>query len=150
LSQPEPPPGERGTARLPDAPATVEDVQTLRRWLWVAGVWAGAASIIAVIALFTPSNNANEASPGTQSDIADLEQRLTGRLDNVEQKLDEAPSAEDLQRLDERLRTAENELDKVASSDAAKDLADLSQRVDDLERRVEELEAGPPPEGGAQ
>src|SRR3954468_3385142 len=37
----------------PDAPATIEDVRRVRRWVWVAGIWAVAATVIAIIALLS-------------------------------------------------------------------------------------------------
>ncbi len=130
----------------PDAPATVEDVRGLRRWLWVVGIWAAAASIIALIALIDSGNGSDKESASTQSDVARLEERLTGRLDNIEQTLDEKASTEDVQKLESRVAKAERDAADAAdaSSQAADDLRRLSQRVDDLEQRVEELEAGPP------
>jgi hypothetical protein len=131
----------------PDAPATVEEVRTLRRWLWVVGAWAAAASIVAIIALVTGGDDSGD-SASTRSDVAQLEESLTGRLDNVEQRLDEAPSAEDLERLDNRLKEVENQVEEAQDgAPSSEDLDQLGQRTDDLERRVEELEAGPPPEG---
>ena len=47
-----------GEAPPPPKPATAEDLRGLRRWLLVAGVWAVAATAIAVIAL-VKANDAN-------------------------------------------------------------------------------------------
>lgn len=135
----------------PDGPATLEDVRALRRWLWVVGVWAAAASIIALIALIDSGDGGNGSSATTQSELAKLEERLNGRLDNLEQSLGEKASTEDVQKLNRRVAKAERDAGDAgdAGTQAADDLKQLEERVDDLATRVEELEAGPAPEGGS-
>ena len=42
------------------APVTQDDLRTLRRWIVVAGVWAVAATVVALIALLDDSGRAAE------------------------------------------------------------------------------------------
>jgi septal ring factor EnvC (AmiA/AmiB activator) len=146
---PRPPPPVPEEVRLHE-PATVEDVRSLRRWIWVAGIWALAASIIALIALLD-SGGSSDSAATAQSDVARVEEKLTGRLDNIEQALDEKASTEDVQKLQDRLDKLEQDVSDAAdaATQASDDVKQVGRRVDDLATRVEELEAGPPPEGGS-
>jgi len=130
--------------RMPDEPATVEDIRTLRRWLLVVGVWAAAATAVALIALVTSGGGSSDGSASSKSEIAQVQQRLTGRLDNVEQQLDEKAPTEDLQKLQDRLQKVEDDLPAATdkADQAAQDLQKLQDRVDELATRVEDLEAG--------
>ena len=145
----------------PDAPATVEEVRDLRRWLWVAGLWAVAASVIALIALFTDDPSSPRERRGSGGDgrasSARVEQ-LSDRVDGLEQRVREARSqggdgddSEALADLDDRVGEVEGRLDELQSGvdDQGESIGDMQDEVDDLGRRVEDLEAqqedqGPP------
>jgi archaellum component FlaC len=127
------------TGEDPARPATVDDLRGLRRWLLVAGVWAAAATAIAVIALVTANqDDSEEIGARTASQIERVQRDLNERLDQIEQRLDEVAPAEDVTRLDDRLKKVEQTATKT--SDRIDTLAD---DVDDLQSRVEELEQQP-------
>jgi septal ring factor EnvC (AmiA/AmiB activator) len=112
-------------------------VRSLRRWLLVAGVWAVAATAIAVIAL-VQANKDDTAKIGEQtaSQIGRVQKDLNKRLDEVESKLADLAPSSDVARLDKRLRKVENDASKTTDK-----LDKLSGRVDDLETRVDDLES---------
>jgi TolA-binding protein len=121
------------------APATTDDVRSLRRWLLVAGVWAAAATAIAVIALITANqDDSEEIGARTASQIGRVQRSLTERLDQIEQRLDELAPAEDVTRLDNRLQKVEERASKTLDR-----VDTIAGDVDDLQTRVEELEQQP-------
>jgi TolA-binding protein len=121
------------------APATTDDVRSLRRWLLVAGVWAAAATAIAVIALITANqDDSEEIGARTASQIGRVQRSLTERLDQIEQRLDELAPAEDVTRLDNRLQKVEERAGKTLDR-----VDTIAGDVDDLQTRVEELEQQP-------
>jgi septal ring factor EnvC (AmiA/AmiB activator) len=118
------------------APATTDDLRSLRRWLLVAGVWAAAATAIAVIALITANqDDTEELGARTASQIGQVQRNLTERLDQIEQRLDDLAPAEDVTRLDNRLKKVED-----AASKTTDRLDTIGDDVDDLKSRVDELE----------
>jgi hypothetical protein len=144
LSQPDaPPPG--GPAPPPDAvpddaPALVGDVRNLRRWLVVAGVWAVAASAIAIIALLKANQNDQPKNPPntvTASQLSGVQRGLDQRINALEKKLKTVPSSSDVSKLDSRLKTVENKADSASSDLKAqrKDLDDVTGRVQKLEQQ---------------
>ena len=134
---------------MDDRPARVGDLRSLRRWLLVAAVWATAATAIAVIALITADSarddntQAGRESARTAGQIGAAQRRLDRRLDEIEARLDELPSAEDASDLEARLARVESE-----SGDTSDQLEELTGSVDDLEARVESLEETPPDSAG--
>jgi polyhydroxyalkanoate synthesis regulator phasin len=142
---PEPPaaPPVPPAAAPPPAPpppveaATADDVRALRRWLLVAGAWAVAATAIAVIALIQ-ANKDDSAKIGarTASQVGHVQRQLSGRLDDIENRLDGLAPTGDVTRLDRRLKKAEDDTAKATAK-----LDKLSGRVDDLENRVDDLES---------
>jgi septal ring factor EnvC (AmiA/AmiB activator) len=122
-----------------DAPATVGDVRTLKRWLAVAGVWAVAASAIAIIALLKANDNQPKNTPNavTGSQLTGVQRDLDQRIDDLEKKVKSMPSSDDLSKLDDRLKAVEKKADN--SSDDLKatrnDLSDLKNQLDDLQRQ---------------
>lgn len=136
---------------MDDRPARVGDLRSLRRWLLVAAAWATAATAIAVIALIAAdkarddNTQAGRESARAAGQIGDAQRRLDRRLDEIEARLDELPSAEDTSDLEARLGRVESE-----SEDTGDQLEELTGSVDDLEARVESLEETPPdPAGGS-
>jgi septal ring factor EnvC (AmiA/AmiB activator) len=122
------------------APATTDDVRALRRWLLVAGVWAAAATAIAVIALVTANqDDSEEIGARTASQIGRVQRTLTERLDQIEQRLDELAPAEDVARLDNRLKKVEQTASRTSERVDAigDDVDDLQSRVEDLEQQAE-------------
>lgn len=118
-------------------PATKDDVRALRRWLLVAGVWAVAATAIAVIAL-VQANKDDSAKIGeeTASQVGKVQRDLNNRLDDIEKQLDDLAPAADVSRLDKRLKKVEDDASKTGTQ-----LEKVSGRVDDLENRVDDLES---------
>jgi predicted nuclease with TOPRIM domain len=130
---------------MDDRPARVGDLRSLRRWLLVAAVWATAATTIAVIALITAdkarddNSQAGRESARTAGQIGDAQRRLDRRLDEIEARLDELPSAEDVSDLDSRLGRVQS-----ANGETGEQVEELTGSVDDLETRMESLEENPP------
>ena len=108
----------------------------MRRWLLVAGVWAVAATAIAVIALIQ-ANEDDSAKIGEQtaSQVGKVQRELTQRLDDIESQLNDLAPSSDISRLDKRLKKVEDDVSKATTK-----LDKLSGRVDDLEKRVDDLE----------
>jgi TolA-binding protein len=117
--------------------ATQDDVRSLRRWLLVAGVWAVAATAIAVIAL-VQANKDDSAQIGEQtaSQVGKVQRDLNNRLDAIEKQLDDLAPASDISRLDKRLQKVEDQASKTGTQ-----LEKVTGRVDDLEQRVDDLES---------
>ena len=109
----------------------------MRRWLLVAGVWAVAATAIAVIAL-VQANKDDSAKIGeeTASQVGKVQRDLTQRLDDIESQLNDLAPSSDISRLDKRLKKVEDDVSKATTK-----LDKVSGRVDDLETRVEAIEA---------
>jgi TolA-binding protein len=130
------PPAAPPPAARPEL-ATQDDVRSLRRWLLVAGVWAAAATAIAVIAL-VQANQDDSAKVGeeTASQIGRVQRDLNNRLDAIEKQLDDFAPASDVSRLDKRLQKVEDQASKTGTQ-----LEKVSGRVDDLEKRVDDLES---------
>jgi TolA-binding protein len=134
---PAPPPTDRRERRLPDdqRPATAQQFKSLRRWLIVAGVWAVAATGLAVFALIE-ANQAEEAAGEEATGQAGRVQReLDGRIDGLESRIEELPTSDDVSNLDNRLGQVEDDLSK-----ATQDVTRLNRRLGNLEGRVDELE----------
>jgi septal ring factor EnvC (AmiA/AmiB activator) len=130
LSTPPPVPPDR------PQPATQDDIRSLRRWLLVAGVWAAAATAIAVIALVQATqDDSKEITAQTASQIERVQRDINQRLDDIEERLGDLAPAEDVTRLDNRLKKVENAAGK--NGDRLETIAD---DVNDLQTRVEELE----------
>jgi polyhydroxyalkanoate synthesis regulator phasin len=121
-----------------DAPATVGELRSLRRWLAVAGIWAVAASAIAIIALLA-ANDDDDRRPGgvTNSQLTGVQRDLDERIDSLERQVEELPTSEDTQKLENRLKTAEERAGGARSDARAVrgDLDELQQQVDDLEQQ---------------
>jgi septal ring factor EnvC (AmiA/AmiB activator) len=147
MSQAPPPaPEEREPhVRPEDRPARVSDLRSLRRWLLVAAVWAAAATAIAVIALVAADDaredntKVGRQSARTTAQIADAQRRLDQRLDELEGRLDELASAEDLSDLSNRLERVEG-----ANGRTSDQIEELTGSIQDLESRVESLEQASP------
>lgn len=119
-----------------DEPVTQDDLRTLRRWVVVAGVWAVAATAVALIALLDDSGRAAERRANeTGRRIAASEQRVDGRLGRLERRLAAAPTSAQVQ----QLRTQVGQAQRAASG--------ASSNVTSLERRVKALESDPGGDG---
>ena len=133
---PAPPPSPPPAPPTRPEPATRDDLRSIRRWLLVAGVWAVAATAIAVIAL-VQANEDDSAKIGEQtaSQVGKVQRDLNQRLDDIEKQLDGLAPSSDISRLDKRLKKVEEDATKAATQQDK-----LSGRVDDLENRVDDLE----------
>jgi septal ring factor EnvC (AmiA/AmiB activator) len=124
-------------------PATFGEVRSLRRWLVVTGVWAVAASAIAIIALLD-SGEEQQRDPNVArvGQLNRLQENVNERLDDFESRLEELPTSEDVRKLERRVRQAE-----TRASGAQDDASGVREDVDDLQQRVEELESQPQDSG---
>jgi uncharacterized coiled-coil protein SlyX len=126
----------RAEAGAGERAATVDDLRTLRRWLLVVSVWAVAATAIAVIALVVANRfDEEELNTRTADQIRDVQRNLENRIDDLESRIGELPTSEDISDLDNRLGEVE---DRVGT--ASDRLDRLDARLDDLDQRIEELE----------
>jgi polyhydroxyalkanoate synthesis regulator phasin len=128
-----------------DAPATVGELRTLKRWLIVAGVWAVAASAIAIIALLTANDDPERPAGVTNSQLSGVQRDLDERIDELERQVKDLPQSDDLSKLEDRLETAENRVNS-----ARDDVKALGSDVDDLQRQVDDLEQQQSRSGGTQ
>ena len=138
----QPPPAPPQPPQPPAAPprpepATADDIRSLRRWLLVTGVWAVAATAIAVIAL-VQANKDDSAKIGqeTASQVGKVQRDLNKRLDEVESRISDLAPSSDVNKLDTRLKKVENDLSKATTK-----LDKTSAQVDDLKTKVDDLES---------
>ena len=139
-----PPP--EGAQPDPDAqPATKGDVRDLRRWLIVAGVWAVAASAIAIVALVSDDEGSNSDQPSGDDSaaIARVQRTLDKRIDDLESSIEDLPSSDDVSKLESSLSDVEKQ-----SSASATDASAAREAVSELESRVEDLENAQPQGSG--
>ena len=130
MQEPLPPPSED------DRAATVGDIRSTRRWLAVTAVWAVAATALAVFALLEANKDEdNGQEQRVAGEVGRVQRDLNDRIDELEQRVDELPTSDDLSKLDGRIQDIEDSGDKAAT-----DTERLGGRLDDLETRVDELE----------
>jgi TolA-binding protein len=131
------PPVGRSERLLTDdqLPATVGQVKSLRRWLIVAGVWAVAATALAVFALIQANQQDEEGREQAAGELGRVQSQLNNRIDDLEQQINGLPTSEDVSNLEDRLGQVEDD-----SSQAGQSAQRLGNRVDDLEGRVDQLE----------
>ncbi len=126
--------------------ATRSELRTLRRWLLVTGIWAVAATAIAVVAYLEARDTRNEqdsAVSATQADIDRVQARLRGDVDELRTDLAQRPTRAEISQLQTRLRKAQRDA-TAARDDATKasdDVAELRPKVEALEREVDALQA---------
>ena len=137
-----------------DAPATVGVLRTLRRWVLVAGVWAVAATAVALIALLDDDDTEPARDTSGTAAATRVERSLGRRIDELESQVEDADSSEDLRRLDRRLQQLEDDVSQAGDDArrARESSEELGTRLDDLESRVDTLAAqgdgGPDPGSG--
>lgn len=129
-----------------ERPATAGELRTLRRWVAVAGVWAVAATAVALIALLDGNGDEPRRASGNDRvarELRALERTTTERLDELEEAVEDAASPEDLEELAERVEELEADLERAAESagDAEDAVGELGTRLGELESRVDELGA---------
>ena len=113
-----------------NAAATQDDLRTLRRWVIVAGVWAVAATAVALIALLDDSGRAAERRANeTGKRVAATQERVDERLARLERRLAATPTSAQVQQLRNQVGQAQR-----AASGAASGVTGLERRVDALER----------------
>ena len=126
-----------------ERPATLADIRSLRRWLAVTAVWAVAATALAVIALLEANKDDNGDQTRAAGELGRVQRQLNSRIDDLEARIAELPTSDDVSNLDDRLKAVENSVDKstTATDRLGGRVDDLEGRMDDLESRVEELES---------
>jgi septal ring factor EnvC (AmiA/AmiB activator) len=116
-------------------PATVGELRSLRRWLLVTGVWAVAATAIAVIALVKANEEDTSVQERTAGQIARVQRNLNDRIDELESRVAELPTSSDVSNLDNRLKEVETRAGRTGDR-----LERLSGRIDELETQIQDLE----------
>jgi predicted nuclease with TOPRIM domain len=116
-------------------PATLGELRSTRRWLAVAAVWAVAATALGVFALIEANKEDDSARTQAAGELGRVQRALNDRIDELESRIDELPTSDDLSKLDGRISDLEDAADKAAT-----DTERLGGRLDDLEARVDELE----------
>jgi peptidoglycan hydrolase CwlO-like protein len=135
MHDPGPRPGDVAPYVEDDRPATRGDIRGLRRWLVVTAVWAVAATALGVFALIEANKDDDSGRTQSAADLARVQRDLNSRLDELESRVDDLPTSDDVSKLDGRIKDLEDKADKTAS-----DVDKLNGRVEDLESRVDELE----------
>jgi septal ring factor EnvC (AmiA/AmiB activator) len=130
MQEPPPPPSVED-----DRPATYGELRSTRRWLAVAGVWAIAATALAVFALIEANKEDDAARTQAAGELGRVQRALNDRIDGLESRIDDLPTSDDVSKLDDRLKQVEEGADRTST-----DIERLGNRVDDLETRVDELE----------
>ena len=141
---PRPPrPGDVAPYVEDERPATLADIRSLRRWLAVAAVWAVAATALAVIALLEANKDDSADQTRAAGELGRVQKQLNARIDDLEGRIEELPTSDDVSKLDGRLKAVEGKVDKstAATDRLSSRIDDLDGRVDDLESRVEALES---------
>ena len=112
------------------------DVKSVRRWAIVAGVWAVAATALAVIALVKPNDDSSETAAAANRSINRLQDRLDDRFDQLEGRVNRLPQSADLQKLQDRVSSVEDDVEQAArDAKAARDsIGKLQDRVDKVEQ----------------
>jgi septal ring factor EnvC (AmiA/AmiB activator) len=133
----EPPPraGDVAPYIEDDRPATLGDLRSLRRWLAVTAVWAVAATALGVFALIEANKDDDSARTQAAGELGRVQRGLNDRIDELESRIDELPTSDDVSKLDGRIKDIEDSADRAATNAER-----LGNRVDDVESRVEELE----------
>jgi septal ring factor EnvC (AmiA/AmiB activator) len=130
MQEPPPPPYVED-----DRPATYGELRSTRRWLAVAGVWAVAATALAVFALVEANKEDDEARTQAAGELGQVQRQLNNRIDELESRIEDLPSSDDVSKLDNRIRDLEDGADRTST-----DIERLGNRLDELEGRVDELE----------
>jgi chromosome segregation ATPase len=115
--------------------ATFGELRSTRRWLAVAAVWAVAATALGVIALIEANKQDEAANAQAAGELGRIQRALNDRIDELESRIDELPTSDDLSKLDSRLKDIESASDRTGT-----DIERLGGRLDDLESRVDDLE----------
>jgi septal ring factor EnvC (AmiA/AmiB activator) len=115
--------------------ATLGELRSTRRWLAVAAVWAIAATALGVLALIEANKEDDAARTRAAGELGRVQRALNERIDDLESRVDELPTSDDLSKLDGRIKDIEDAADKAAT-----DTKRLGNRLDDLETRVDDLE----------
>jgi len=118
-----------------DRPATLGELRSTRRWLVAAAVWAVAATALAVFALIEAGEDDDAAQTRAARELGRVQRGLNDRIDELESRIDDLPTSDDLSKLDGRLKDLEDASDNVGT-----DIDRLGDRLGDLEGRVDELE----------
>ncbi len=118
-----------------DRPATYGELRTTRRWLAVAAVWAVAATALGVFALIEANKNDDAAQTQAAGELGRVQRALNDRIDQLESRVDELPTSDDLSKLDNRIKDLEKSADQTST-----DIERLGNRLDDVESRLDDLE----------
>ena len=130
-------------------PDTRDDLKALRRWVLVAGIWAVAATVVALIALLDSSKGeVEQRASDAQQRAGEVEKRavkldrdqkgLATRIDEVESRLGSLAPLSDVSKLQDRVGRVEENASKASDK-----VGSSSNKVKSLEDRVAALENAP-------
>ena len=157
MHSPAPPPPPAGPPFRSPAPppASRDELRTLRRWVLVSGVWAVAATAVALIALLDSSDGKAEARAGDAADrVTRLERRqraLGQRLGVMNSRSKNLASRGDVVKL--QLRLSQIQTIAAAASKRAARAVKATSEVDDRVKQFEQalgaarLDPAPPDAG---
>ena len=137
------------TPRPPSAgpPERDDEYRRLRRWIAVVGVIAligvgGAAYAISEIESTKDQNRKDDAAvAAVREDLEVMREQLGGRVDSLEQQVDDAPSAQEVERLQSQVEALDKRVKRLdEESGGGAEADELATRLDDLEQLVEDLE----------
>ena len=103
----------------------------------------GAAYAISEIESTKDQNREDDAAvAAVREDLEVLREQLGGRVDSLEQQVDDAPSAQEVERLQSQLDALDKRVKRLdEESGGGAEADELATRLDDLEQRVEDLES---------
>ena len=112
----EPPPraGDVAPYVEDERPATLADIRSLRTWLLVTAVWAVAATALAVFALIEANRDDDETQTRVAGELGRVQRAQNARIDDLESRIDELPTADDISNLDGRIKDVEGHAMKTA------------------------------------
>ena len=130
-----------------DAPEPDNEFRRLRRWIAVVGViallgvGAGAYAISEIESTKDENREDDQAVSALREDLEVLREQLGGRVDSLEQQVDDAASAQEMQNLQDDLEALDKRVKKLdEESGGGAEADEVNTRIDDLEQRVEDLE----------
>ncbi len=95
--------------------ATLGELRSTRRWLAVAAVWAVAATALAVFALIEANKEDDAARTQAAGELGRVQRGLNDRIDELDSRVDELPTSDDLSKLDGRIRDIEEAADAATT-----------------------------------
>jgi hypothetical protein len=135
-------PGPGPPADGDESPATRGELRSLRRWLAVAGAWAVAATVVAVLAFLTASDDDDQRLAETSAQSRAVQRRVNSQVNELEQRLQAVPKANSVASLQSSITHLQRVVGRLRSSIGTndRDIGEVAASVRSLENTVSELE----------